>query len=219
MILGAEYSFRWLRNTDNLISSNAILDIREGESPEINLRYGLNYNHRLTNSIFLKTGIRFASLGYQGIKKTDLRWGSQSDGNGGVIIDPNLPQEVQIKNSYWFIEIPLMFRYELDQKKWTPFFEAGISPHIYLTTKIKQITDLETTTEIRRNNPSSNRHLNFAFNLSFGWNYQLNENLQFFGQPILRYHLSSSYKTGPIKEHYYNIGLEFGLRKKLIQKQ
>ena len=54
---------------------------------------------------------------------------------------------------------------------------------------------------------------------SFGLNYTLSKKLQIFGQPIFRYHLSSTAERQEgineqiLDEHLFTIGLEAGIRK------
>ena len=88
------------------------------ETGKLNWRIGFNYNRRLTSRIFLRTGLRLASVGYKGEKNTDLRWPSEHDGNGGWVADPTLPRELaNLIYDYWFVEMPIVGRFEKDQEE------------------------------------------------------------------------------------------------------
>jgi len=213
-IAGLDYSYRNLSTSSDDAIVLGILENRdEKESGKTNWRFGLNYNRKLTNNIFFKTGLRLASVGFEGEKKTELRWGSELVG-GMFEPDPNLPREVQIINDYWFLEIPVGIRYEIIHKKLIPFFELGVSPSIYLTTRVTSKTDIGDSTAFNKNNQTDFNQFHLVGYISMGLNYNLNENIQFFGQPIFRYHLTELVDA-PIEEHFYVAGIEVGLRKKI----
>jgi len=213
-IAGLDYSYRNLSTSSDDAVVLGILENRdEKESGKINWRFGLNYNRKLANKIFFKTGLRLASVGFEGEKRTGLRWGS--DVVGGVFQpDPNLPREVQLINDYWFLEIPVSIRYEITNKKLVPFFELGVSPSIYLTTRVTSKTDIDNTATFEKNNQDNFNQVHLVGFISMGLNYYLNENIQIFGQPIFRYHFTELVDA-PIEEHFYVAGIEVGLRKKI----
>ena len=217
IIGGLDYSYRNLTSSsDESLTSQLIESLSEDESGILSWRFGANYNKKITNKLFLKTGLRLASVGYKGLNNTDLRWGSQHDGMGGF--DPSLPSnepsEVQFTYNFWFIDIPIAVRYEVNQKKFSPFFELGVSPSIYITTRTRQETNLDTSTSSFDETRTSFNRLNLVGFASVGFNYNLCEKLQIFAQPIFRYHLTSS-REGDYGEHLFTAGLELGVRKNL----
>ena len=214
-ISGIEYSYRNLTTSSEEGIAVGMMENRDDkETGKINWRLGFNYNLRLSNKIFLKTGLRLASVGYKGEKKTGLRWGSEHDGMGGWIPDPNLPHEIQLVHDYWFTEIPIAGRIEINKKKLSPFFELGVSPSIYMTTRTKTITDIGTDSEFQNGDVHNFNKLHVVGFLSFGMNYSLNDKFQIFGQPVFRYHLTKL-ADAPIGEYLFNYGLEIGIRKKI----
>lgn len=214
-ISGIEYSYRKLTTSSEDEFIVGILDKRDNkESGKLNWRIGFNYNLRLTNKIFLKTGLRLASVGYKGEKRTGLKWGSEHDGKGGWIPDPSLPHEIQMVHDYWFTTIPIAGRFEINQKKLSSFFELGVSPSIYMTTRTKIITDIGTDSDFQNGDVHNFNKLHIVGFVSFGMNYSLNDNFQFFGQPIVRYHLTKM-ADAPIGEYLYNFGMEIGVRRKI----
>jgi len=210
-IVGIEQSYRSLSLAPDAFVPINIIDLRDtNESAKFNWRIGFNYNKRLSNKFFLKSGIRLASVGYKGEKQTDLRWPSEIS-QEGYMYDPSLFHELQLVYNYWFIEVPLVARYEFSSKKFSPFLEAGVSPSYYLTTRTTTITDLGTSTTSMRggNSPFTNLHLVGV--LSLGANYDITDQMQLFGQVIYRRHFSKLV-VAPIQEYLYNYGLEFGIR-------
>ena len=214
-ITGFEFSYRDLIVEGDGDILNTIIEVRKKETVKSNWRIGFNYNRKITNKFHLKSGLRLASVGYKGGKITGLVWGSEIDpAMGGTgMPDPSLPHEVQFVYNYWFIEVPIIGRYEFEGNKIRPFIEAGISPSIYISSRTTQITDIGRESSFGRQKASSFTNLHWVANISFGINYTLNEKMQFFGQPVYRYHLTKLVDA-PIKEYLYNFGLEIGLRKR-----
>lgn len=211
IIFGMDHSFRTLSASDENPDYQNIIEVRRIEKPQFNYRFGLNYNHRVNDHIFLKTGIRMARIGYIVKEDDNLRWPSEHDGMGGWKPDPNLPHNIKFVEDHFFIEIPFAGRYEFNQQKLTPFIEAGIMPHVYLGTRVVQQLGTEKTVEHRDEKDNNINTLNLAGNVSVGLNHNLTQKLQIFGQTIFRYHFTGTYDN-PISEHLYSAGLELGMR-------
>lgn len=215
VIGGMDYSYRSLSASGEDATSMGIIEIRDNiEIGNVSWRVGFNYNLRLTNKVFLKTGLRFASVGYKEKKRTGLRWGSEYDGEGGWIPDPSLPHEIQLVDDYWFTEIPIVARYEINQKKLSPFFELGISPTIFLAARLRRKNDIGSDTEFLNTEVHRFNRFHLVGFISFGLNYSLNDNYQLFGQPAFRYHFTDLVDN-PIGERLYNFGIEVGVRRVL----
>ncbi len=208
LIAGVDYSFRTLQASDEY---QFILDSRQQEAGKLNTRFGFNFNKKVADRWYLKTGLRLAGVGYTLRKLTNLRWPNEQDGNGMYVPDPNLPHEIRFTEDYWFLELPVMARFELGQKRWTPFVEAGVLPSVYLKTRIGQYTDVgNSATFVREDIPGFN-NFQMAGSVSFGMNYNLNQQIQFFGQPVFRYYFTKL-TDKPVKEHLYSAGMELGCR-------
>lgn len=214
-VSGIEYSYRNLVTSSKDEIRSVIVESRDQtETGKLNWRIGFNYNRRLTSRIFLRTGLRLASVGYKGEKNNDLRWPSEHDGNGGWVADPTLPHELQLVYDYWFVEMPIVGRFEKDQMKISPFIELGILPSYYMTTRTTQKTDIGTDSDFQSGDVHNFNRVHFVGFVSFGMNYSLNDNLQFYGQPAFRYHFTKL-ADAPISEHLLNYGVEFGIRSKI----
>lgn len=196
----------------NLDNSYSWRDVKD--SGKMNWRFGLNYNRQLTNKFFLKTGLRLASVGYNGAIKT-LKWPSEVDSLGNWVPDPTLNHKRQYIYDFWYLDIPLAGRFEFSGKKLTPFMEAGVSPHIYLFTKEKTVTDFETTVDNKSGDDHANiKNIQLVGSFSFGVNYNASKKTQLFFQPIFRYHLTKLFDS-EYEDHLFNYGVEFGIRKQL----
>ncbi|MFZ2901196.1 MAG: outer membrane beta-barrel protein [Saprospiraceae bacterium] len=211
LVGGADYAFRFLKNTTEDPATQVVMDVREqDEFGKLNFRAGFNYNRRLFGPLWLRTGLRWASVGYVVQDVDDLRWPSEFDPNTGAYTpDPNLPHELRLTREYWFIEVPLVARLETGKKKLKSFFEIGVSPHVYLTSRTKQVTDLETKQDFGTGDVNT---LSLAGIVSIGFQYQAGKRTALFFQPIFRYHLTPL-SDAPIRENLYNYGLEIGVRK------
>lgn len=213
-IFGIENSYRSLKTSSEDPFIQGLIESRDGrESNIMNWRIGFNYNKRLTTKLFLKTGIRLASVGYEDEKKTDLRWPSEI-GPNGYVFDPSLPHEIQLTHNYWFLEIPLALRFEFTNKKFSPFIESGISPSVYLTTRTTSVTDIGTDVTYQKNGTSDFTSMHLVGMVSIGTNFTVNEKFQLFGQATYRYHLTKL-ADAPIEEHLYNYGIEIGVRRSI----
>jgi len=220
VMMGGEYTFRLLnfsKEASQLVSS----DIYNRDDGFIIHRFGFNFNHELFPNFYLKTGIRYTEGGFK-YDFPELIFVNQYESTSGVIIEATDPALLNYpdynKNSYLFLEFPIIGRYEYKTTKFSPFIEAGISPNIYLNTKLKTVypsgSDRPNTVEYQENELLKINTLQFVASISFGYNYHLNDSFTIYGQPIIRYHLTALADT-PVKYYLYNIGLELGLRKNL----
>ena len=177
----------------------------------MNWRIGFNYNRKLSNRIFIKTGVRLANVGYKHQKVEGIRWPSEITPEG-FMDDPTLPNIMQAFTNYSFIEVPLALRYEFNSTKFSPFVEMGVSPSYYLTTRIKTVTEIDSKVETYRGfNASEFSNIHMVGVASVGTNYNLISTFQLFGQVAYRYHFTRLVEA-PITEHLYNYGVELGVR-------
>jgi hypothetical protein len=197
---------------------NQALTSLEQEQAKFNWRIGANYNKSLNENNYLKFGVRPSSVGYQSLDRSDLRFGSQHDGEGGFDpdLDPDALNDLSFSTDYLFMELPVSFGLIKIINKFSIYGEADLSPNIFLTSRIKQNTDGESSTRLL-GNPSV-RRLHLSGILAAGVAYQANDNFSIFVQPSFRYHLTNLAKVGFVKEHLYSYGIEFGLKKLMKQK-
>lgn len=208
VIASPEYSFRLLSNADSEDNPD-----RTQERGKFNYRAGINYTYKKSERIWMKTGIRYVRTGYILQDEDDLMWPQEFDTlTGEYTPDPTLPHELRLSKDYLFIEIPLAARYILQRRNLTTFLEAGFSPHVYLTTRTREITDLYELTEYKREESEEFNKVQLVGTASIGFSYKIGERLQILAQPTFRYHLTKLLLTdSPIKEHLYNVGVDLGL--------
>jgi Outer membrane protein beta-barrel domain len=201
-VIGVDYSYRVLKNP-----------LYSGETGRLNYRIGLNYNHKIAEKMWLESGLRFSSIGYNGHKETNAKWGSEFNTTTGIWTpDPTLPHQIQFIYDYLFLEIPIGIRYELKSNKIKTYFAAGLSPNVYLKTRTQTITEFGSKATL--GDRIGIQKMTFSANIGFGFEYVLNDHFQVYSQPSFRYHFTPL-GTGPIKEYLYNFGLELGIRRNL----
>lgn len=211
-VLGSfEVSNRHLSNTSDDEFAIAIFDKREQEEgPKPNYRTGLNVSIRMSEKLWLKSGFRFASVGYKSKTQYDLVYPDEYDPvTGEPIFQPALPREVRYTYNYWFLEMPVMARWIFSEKKFVPYAEFGFSGIYYLTTRTRYTTEHENL--VYRLESPVNSIYQVTANLGVGINVYLGPMSSMFIQPNFRYHLSSTAQA-PLREHLFNFGTEIGYR-------
>ncbi|MEO0339167.1 MAG: hypothetical protein AAF242_08120 [Bacteroidota bacterium] len=214
LVAGIGKSFRFLSTMSDEPHLLNIIEFREErEQASINWQLGFNYNHRLNQHVIFKVGIRLASLGHKDESRNELRWGTDHDGSGGVVPSPEIV-DVELRVAYWFVEVPIVGRWEIGNKKLIPFVEFGALPSIFTTFRSTSIIDGESNTDYGKRENGNFNLLHLAGFASVGLNYQFQEKMQFFVQPNVRYHFTNI-SGSPIKDKLYSYGLELGLRKEI----
>ena len=169
----------------------------EGRRARVNPLLGIEVIHALSAHWQLKSGLRLYVTGYT--QELDFRWPSEFTPTG---YQASLPNE-RLAISHLFLEIPLLVRYRLTEKTWTPYAEAGISTNYYLTTGISQRIE-GNENQFQEKNEAVNP-VNVALQGAAGIQYRLTEKHRLFLQTTLRYQASS------IEETSSTPGLGWGL--------
>lgn len=207
-----DYSVDFISSIDyTYVNEEAIVSTLDYSlAPKINYRFGGNFNVKVYENIFIKSGIRFVQVGF--VDKLDgIRWPSEIGANG-YEPDPTLTKYIYNTIDQRQIEIPVIGRYETGEKKLSFFIEAGISPHIYLKTRSKKETNLTTETIFVDETDLGSKRLIMTFVLGAGVNYNLSEKFQIFLQPTMRFYTSAKSRyLGP--RDFRSVGIEFGIRR------
>lgn len=212
IIGGAHYSYRTIFSfSNNDMTDFTISSRNKRELPNIHYRFGLAYSKQLKPKLYLKSGLIFSDLGYKDKKQTGLL--SESEILKGMK-DPTLPHEIQHFYSYRFIEIPISIRKEMNMKKLFPYIELGLSPSIFLHYKIKQVTDLKSSSNYYGSSKIGFNKVHLVTSISAGLNHNLNQYFQIFGQASYRMNVNPLVKA-PIKEFLFSGGIETDIRFKL----
>lgn len=203
---GLNYGHRTLSDEISIVE-----EVRnDREIGRVTWHAGFNYNKKISEKFYFKTGLRIAKKGYKS-KKEELRFGSQIiiELNGGEAMANDV---IQSFYNFNYLEVPLMVRYEFSNKKITPYVEAGFSGGYLLGNKSILKVNGE---EISSNGNEVVKDFQLTGDIAFGINYTISETLQLYTQPHFNYHLSNLVKIDNVSEHLYAVGLEFGLRKKI----
>ncbi len=176
-----------------------------------NVRFGMNFNHEVGKKIWLKTGVRYTRLGYSLV---------QDANQFSIFEDVEIKEKVNLS----FIEIPLLLRYEFDNKKWSPFVEIGVASNYYIRSKLTSTFKSSSPTRndkyTRTNKVESVHQWQFSGIVSLGYQYQLNDRFRLMIQPVFRYFLTENFDDEKIQippsfftdYHNYSLGLEVGCR-------
>lgn len=166
-----------------------------------NYRIGANFNARLYDAVYLKTGIRYSEMGLRNMEYVDefnTFWDPSVVGSSNF---------VHISYYLRFIEIPIALRYQLGKGPLSFFFEGGLSSNIYINSQqIFTTKDYSETTNYR----DGVSRINYAIIFSVGINYSFSQKHQFFFQPIgraFRKRLDGRSTNKPT-----SLGLEIGFR-------
>ena len=157
-------------------------------------RIGGNFNFRIFEQVFIKTGTRFVR-----------------QGNDMLFVVPGAFLYREYVDEY-YIEIPLSIRYEFSNRKVSLYGEVGMSPHIYLKGKLTQERDQMITSNDYEIPYLKDRRIRLAIVFGIGMNINLSNHFQVFIQPTYRYFLGPNNSLGSIAGAT-NLGVEVGVRK------
>jgi hypothetical protein len=117
------------------------------------------------------------------------------------------------KNHYTYLQIPLLFGYGNENRRFGWFVKGGPSLSIMVHEDIASNNMSETEDKILQieNEIPSRIHTNWQFVFSGGVSYRLSNHLSFTAEPVFRYYLNSTYeKTNLNMKNPYSLGLRFG---------
>ncbi len=191
--------------------SEGFLKLKKKEQIGFRNRFGFNYNIQISQRFHFKTGLRFVNKGYNSYKYKDSDWGLTAP--EGTFVG-NEPSEsggsLQYKYNMFFIEVPVILRYKLAQRKKFEFYcEAGVAPS-YL---IDAITVQRFNSDRKQFKDTNSNYNNWqvAAVMGVGANYQIKEKTQLYAQPTYSYDITKIVNA-PLNVHLYSIGLELGCR-------
>ncbi|MBU1370965.1 MAG: PorT family protein [Bacteroidetes bacterium] len=194
-VFGGVYAYRNLEG-----SLDYIIEMRnEAESPAYGFTGGLNFGYHLTDNWLLESGIEYATRGYnstaQGI-----------DGEGNVL------SSYKARNTYHFIDVPILASFSLSSIYVKPFISAGLAANIF----VKEMHYLDLV-NFSGKHDISNRRISSEKNalglegiLAIGITFSVNEKLY---SKFRMYYAHDLFKTTdtPITEKLYTIGVQAGL--------
>lgn len=189
------------------------------DAPAFANRFGFGASFRIGQRTYLRTSVQFSQYGSQNTT-SELRWGTQHNGNGGF--DPNIsapdgsPGSILIRDKHLYIEGALTLRYQFKTwSKWQPFVEGGLAAGKYGTTSIfVRTVDLDgESTEARVSRANSNlRSVALIGRLGAGTNYNFNERVGVYGMLVGQRHFTDLTVPNTTRAFPWQATLEVGVR-------
>lgn len=204
-----DYSFDVVVSTDRNQIGDPIIIPNFETLPRYNFRIGGNFNFKVFDNTFIKTGARFTELGYKTLI-SGLRWPSEL-GPNGYEPDPTLPKYYETITDSRNIETPILVRYEIGKKKFSFFAETGVSLLFGINTTQTRTSNIDSQTLVV---PADDQEGRFTVSIvaSAGLNYNLNQKYQLFMQPTIRVIPTKSTMLLEVRS-IRSIGIEFGIRR------
>jgi len=172
------------------------------EIPKLNFHIGVNFNRLITSQLYVKSGLRFVSMGY----KTEKR---------DLIFPTGDFTTIQFVYNYLFLEIPLGLRYEfVENTVFIPYIEAGFAPTIYATNTVARVQDGDERIYERIPSMRDFSTFHLSANVAAGVNYNTSTETTLFFQLNYKRHLTNLIE-GDFKERLTAYGIEFGLRRSI----
>jgi hypothetical protein len=213
---GLDHSFRTLTDHGETFESGIVFNYREdSEIPRTQHRFGINVLVKLTPTLQLKSGIRYAETGYtENTFEEGLIWGSQHNGNGGVLPN-NGPTVTLLFKDYVYVEVPLQLRWSpIASSNISPFVELGVNPHFFVHGENNLVNadgDVSKTI-FGSNDLQVFRSIYFVAVAGIGTSIRINDTFSTTVQLAGRYHLNELGKEDtPINENHYSVGGELGI--------
>ncbi len=182
-------------------------------------RFGFGASFRIGERTYLRTSAQFSEYGSQ-LTSSNLRWGTQHNGNGGFdpeITPPeDLPVSLQFQDYHLYVEGMLALRYQFKTwSNWQPFVEGGFAVGKYgTTTSVHRETDLAGQTTESRTSWADNNYRPVALIGRFGagTNYNFNERVGLYAMVVGQRHLNDFARPNTIKLFPWQATLEVGVR-------
>lgn len=121
------------------------------------------------------------------------------------------------KNTYTYLQVPLMVGYEIRGSRLNYSFMAGPNLSLMMSENIPE-PEIEDNITIVNINKEVPERINTSWQMlvGIGISYKLSDNMEFALEPTLRYYLNSAYKGDIITtKHPYSVGVRAGLLFKL----
>lgn len=111
-----------------------------------------------------------------------------------------------------FINIPLLMKYRLSDKKISIFAICGITTNILISKQVK-LTMLDTpyNVSLKTNKINSLRNVNVGFLLGMGFEYNIFKGFNILMEPTIKCSFTSINKNHSVKSYPYSLGIAAGL--------
>lgn len=193
--ISPDYCYRQLTSDGSASSKFIVSDRNVNEKAKYGITTGFNACYFFKKHFSLETGINYSNSGYQA---KDFNTLLAPDGSTILV-------NITTAYNYNFIEMPIKANFILGSKKLRFIASAGIINDFFVNSTETQTTGNSSQTV----SSASGFGLIEFIALSAGADIKLNKfNLRI--EPVCRYNLGLR-ESGPIKEHLWSAGLNFGL--------
>jgi hypothetical protein len=119
-------------------------------------------------------------------------------------------------NRYSYIEIPLIYRFDINRYNYSVSPEFGLITSFFLDSKgkIVSLTNVKNSEDININTKLSK--INLSIHLGVRINYRLSSRFEFFTAGYYRRNINSIYKDYPVISRFNTFGINMGIRYKII---
>ena len=184
-----------IANYGLIYNSSPNFGVNNSFDRRFNFRIGGNFNFRIFDKKYIKTGIRYVRQGLEYTKGF-----SQNNSTSNDYADE------------YYLEIPLLFRVEFSERKLSFYTEVGGSPHFYLKGKYTTRIGISETVEDFDQPYLVGKRVRMALVVGLGFNIKISKQYQFFMQ-------STYVQFRPIEFGFFqkaktrSLGIEFGFRR------
>jgi len=196
--------YRHLKNGGSIPLIDLIFESRNTpETPKVGYSAGVQLQYHISQKIGLEIGVQSTSIGFTYAQK------------GPIFIIPNdpvLPQDIEIRYNWDYLEIPLKLIISPGTKKLRFSASAGMITGVLLNAWQKNIYTFsngqETTTQ-QYQNTTSFRTVVFSPQVSLGATYHISPKFKVKAEPMFRYAIQTVANT-PIRANLYAGGIFIG---------
>ncbi|MEL6655626.1 MAG: hypothetical protein AAFR36_04235 [Bacteroidota bacterium] len=195
---------------DYLERSSQILSTAFEEAPHLHFRLGVDYDRKLSETWWIKTGLRLTHFRFDSGDQNNLVYEQtipEDFGGGGLMFEAGeFADGVRLRNTDYFVEIPLLARFHPANAEHF-YLEGGAAFNLYLTTYSSLEIGDEQETLWERDRSGAIDRLLPSVRLSAGWQWPLANGNHLFLQPTFRYFFPEGENL-----NIFSGGLEIGYR-------
>ena len=116
--------------------------------------------------------------------------------------------EGEIIQNFEYLEVPMVIRYKLVDRKLGFDFLGGVSTNFLIGSNAYFLED---NSKEKIGSTTSIKPVNYSSILGFGVGYVISDRLNISVEPTFRYYLNSINKSSPIRSHPYSLGIFTGM--------
>lgn len=205
IITQSNFSYRRLFMTEKTeINNFTIASRNQIEIPKFGYTLGVNIETKLTDKLFLETGIAYSNKGYRTKKLELFGFGSNSTKS----------THIRGVYSHHYIEVPLLFNYSVGEKKIKFTSSIGLGVNYLVTSLLKKTIyyedgSKESETNLMDDDLVKYNNLNLSPLLGIGMEYQITNNSKIKILPIFSYGLLKIIDA-PISSNLWSTGIQLG---------